>query len=95
MVHEKANSTNRQKSKREGRCNKSQQKAYIWVEVRDDGEYYYQGVKFSQYCETHTDVTDLYKGMILCVVGSMEKRFANLMALPIFEQEVLLLDMLS
>ena len=62
------------------------------IEQKEDGHYYYQGIKLSAFEATLERVGESYKETIRLISESMENRFANLVTSPVFQHHIQLLD---
>ena len=61
------------------------------VEVKE-GKHYHQGIKLSKYNKSFSAVEESYRKAIVAVSDSMESRFSDLTASPVFENLVDLLE---
>ena len=57
-----------------------------------EGKHHYQGVKLSKYNKSFSAVEEIYCKAIVAISDSMESRFSDLRASPVFENLVDLLE---
>ena len=62
------------------------------TDAQNDGWFYYQDVKLSKYTDTKNTVSTFYGDCIMQVSQNVERRFENLLTLPVFLNLVSLLD---
>ena len=62
------------------------------TDAQNNGWFYYQNVKLSKYTDTKNTVSTFYGDCIMQVSQNVERRFENLLTLPVFLNLVSLLD---
>ena len=61
------------------------------IDARNDGRFYYQDVKLSKYTDTENTVSTFYGDCITRILENVERRFENLLTLPVLSNLVSLL----
>ena len=61
------------------------------IEVKE-GKHHYQGIELSKYNKSFSAVEESYRRGIVAISNSMESRFSDLIASPVFENLVGLLE---